>query len=278
MVELAGPDAGRIARGDVRRAAARRAAALGDPLLGVALVLGLLELLSRTDAISRAWFPPISEIFARLGHVLETHEFWVALLHTLHSWGLSVAIDCGIGITLGIAIGSSDFVHRGLRPVIEFLRPLPSVALIPFVVLWIGRTVTMKVLVIVLGSVWPMLLQTYYGVRDVDPVALETARMYGLDKRARLLKVTLPSMVPFLATGLRITASLALLIDVITELVGGGAGLGDRISAYQQGGATVTMYAYMLSVGLLGWAINIVLSAVERRALAWRPTRAVEAR
>jgi ABC-type nitrate/sulfonate/bicarbonate transport system permease component len=123
-----------------------------------------------------------------------------------------------------------------------------------------------------------MLLQTYYGVRDVDPVALETARMYGLDQRARLLKVTLPSMVPFLATGLRITASLALLIDVITELVGGGAGLGDRISAYQQGGATVTMYAYMLSVGLLGWAINIVLSAVERRALAWRPTRAVEAR
>ena len=278
MVELARRDPGRVLGDDRRRAAARRVAALADPLLGVALVLGLLEVLSRTDVLSRAWFPPISEIFGSFAHLLTTHEFWAAVLHTLHSWSLSLGIDCAVGIVVGVAIGSSEIAHRALRPVIEFLRPLPSVALIPFVVLWIGRTLTMKVLVIAIGSVWPMLLQTYYGIRDVDPVALDTARAYGLNRRGRLLRVRLPSMLPFLATGLRITASLALLIDVITELVGGGEGLGNRISAYQQGGSTVTMYAYMLSVGLLGWGINIVLSTLERRALAWRPTKVLEAR
>jgi ABC-type nitrate/sulfonate/bicarbonate transport system permease component len=278
VVELARHGPGRADGDDVRRAAAHHAAALIDPLVGVALVLGLLELLSRADVLSRSWFPPVSEIFGSFVRLLAKHDFWAALLQTLQSWSLAVAVDVGAGIVLGVAIGSSELVHRGLRPVIEFMRPLPSVALIPFVVLTMGRTVTMKVLVVVLGSMWPMLLQTYYGVRDVDPVAVDTARAYGLGRRGILVRVTLPSMVPYLATGLRITASLALLIDVITELVGGGAGLGNQISAYQQGGATVTMYAYMLSVGLLGWAINIVLSSAERYALAWRPVRAVVAR
>jgi ABC-type nitrate/sulfonate/bicarbonate transport system permease component len=249
-----------------------------DPLVGIALVLGLLEVLSRADVLSTTWFPPISEIFGELLDLLATHEFWAAVGNTLHSWSLAVAFNCLIGIGVGLVIGSSEVAYRALRPIVEFLRPIPSVALIPFVVLVIGRTLTMKVLVVVLGSVWPMLMQTLYGLRDVDPVALDTARSFGLGRRARLLRVTLPSMVPYLATGLRITASLALLIDIITELVGGGAGLGNQISVYQQGGATTTMYAYMLSIGLLGWAINILLSALERRALPWHPSRRVEAR
>lgn len=261
-----------------RRAAARRTAAFVDPLVGVALVLGSLELLSRTDVLSRTWFPPISTIFGEFFHVLTTGHFWTAVVDTLDSWVLAVAIDCAVGISLGILIGTSEIAYRALRPVLEFLRPLPSIALIPFVVLIIGRTLTMKVLIIVLGSVWPMLLQTMYGVRDVDPMAMDTARSYGLGRTSRLLRVTLPSMAPFLATGLRITASLALLINVITELVGGGSGLGNEISVYQQSGATVTMYAYMLSIGLLGWGINIILSALERRALPWHPSRRVEAK
>jgi ABC-type nitrate/sulfonate/bicarbonate transport system permease component len=246
------------------------------PWLGVATVLALFELLTRTDAISGRHFPPPSEMFAALGDQIVTAEFWTAVGDTMQGWAIGLAVAAAIAIPVGIAIGSSPLLYRSLRGVIEFLRPIPSVALIPLAILIWGSGLESKVFLAAFASTWPLLIQTVYGVQDVDPVATETARSFGFSRAQRLLHVTLPSAVPYIATGVRISAAVALILAVTAELVIGSPGLGREINIARQGEAVDIMYALIAVTGLLGWGVNIVFARIERRVLHWHPSQRVE--
>ena len=121
-------------------------------------------------------------------------------------------------------IGSSRLLYRALRGVIEFLRPIPSVALIPLAILIYGTGLQSKVFLAAFASFWQLLVATLYGVQDVDPVATDTARSFGLGRIQRLFRVTLPSAVPYIATGIRIASAVSLILTVTAELVIGSAG------------------------------------------------------
>ena len=246
------------------------------PWLGVAVVLALFELLTRTDAISSRHFPPPTEMFAALADELVTGEFWAAVGHTMQGWAVGLAVAAAIAIPLGIVIGSSPTLYRALRAVIEFLRPIPSVALIPLAVLIWGSGLESKVFLAAFAATWPLLMQTLYGVQDVDPVATDTARSFGLSRLQRLLHVTLPSAVPYVATGVRISAAVALILAVTAELVIGSPGLGREINIARQSEAVDVMYALIVVTGLLGWGMNVVFARVERRVLHWHPSQRME--
>ena len=126
------------------------------------------------------------------------------------------------------------------------------------------------------AATWPLLMQTLYGVQDVDPVATDTARSFGFSRPQRLLRVTLPSAVPYIATGVRISAAVALILVVTAELVIGAPGLGREINLARQGGGVDLMYALILATGLLGWGVNVLFTRVERRVLHWHPSQRVE--
>jgi ABC-type nitrate/sulfonate/bicarbonate transport system permease component len=239
----------------------------------VLVVLGVLELLARGEVISPRYFPPPSEMFAALWDEVQTSGFWTAVANTLQGWALGLGIAALIAIPLGIVIGSSRLVYRSLRAVIEFLRPIPSVALIPLAVLIYGSGLESKVFLAAFASTWPLLMQTLYGVQDVDPVATDTARSFGISRPQRLLRVTLPSAVPYIATGVRISAAVALILAVTAELVIGSPGLGREINIARQGEATDLMYALIVATGLLGWLINAVFARGERRVLHWHPSQ-----
>ncbi len=121
-------------------------------------------------------------------------------------------------------------------------------------------------------------MQTLYGVQDVDPVATDTARSFGFGRASRLLRVTLPSAVPYIATGVRISAAVSLILCVTAELIIGAAGLGREINLARQGGAVDLMYALIVATGLLGWAMNAGFTRVERRVLHWHPSQRAVAR
>jgi ABC-type nitrate/sulfonate/bicarbonate transport system permease component len=242
------------------------------PWIGVAAVLALFELVSRAEVISSASFPPVSEWAQALGDVVGEQGFWTAVGDTLQGWALGLGIAVAIAVPLGIVLGSSRLLYRALRAVIEFLRPIPSVALIPLAVLVWGTGLSSKVFLAAFASTWPLLMQTLYGVQDVDPVATDTARSFGFGRVQRLVRVTLPSAVPYIATGVRISSSVALILAITAELVIGSAGLGREINLARQGGAIDLMYALIVVTGLLGWALNAVLAGVERRALHWHPS------
>jgi ABC-type nitrate/sulfonate/bicarbonate transport system permease component len=246
------------------------------PWAGVLAVVALFELASRSELIASRFFPPVSTWVSTLAEEATGFEFWRAVGDTLEGWAIGLGLACAIAIPAGIVIGSSPLLYRALRGVIEFLRPIPSVALIPLAVLVYGSGLQSKVFLATFASVWPLLMQTLYGVQDTDPVATDTARSFGFSRAQRLLRVTLPGAVPYIATGVRISAAVALILVVTAELVIGSPGLGKEINLARQGQNVELMYALILATGLLGVAVNLLFTRVERRVLHWHPSQRAE--
>ena len=170
-------------------------------------------------------------------------------------------------VVLGLIIGSSTFLRRATHSTIEFLRPIPSVALIPLAVLLFGFKLESTLLLVVYASFWQVLIQMLYGVADVDPVASNTARSFRLSRFDRIRYVVWPTTLPYLMTGIRLAAAVALILAVTAGLVIGTPGLGYEIALAQTGGAVGQMYALILTTGVLGILINLGMRLIERRTL-----------
>jgi ABC-type nitrate/sulfonate/bicarbonate transport system permease component len=247
-------------------------------LLGVVGLLAVLELLTAVGVLSSASFPLISVDIRTLISQLGQSDFWSAVGQTMQAWVIGFAIAAAIGIVAGILIGSGEVLHRATRVVIEFLRPIPSVALVPLTILVYGTGIKSAIFLAAFASLWPILVQVIYGVRDVDPVALETARAFGFGRFAQMRSVTLPSAVPYILTGLRVASATALILVVTAELIIGAPGLGDQINLASSAGNYSLMYALIIATGLIGWLLNIVFSQGQRRLLHWHPSQRTEGR
>jgi ABC-type nitrate/sulfonate/bicarbonate transport system permease component len=242
-------------------------AALGTA--GLAGFLALGEVVPRLGLVSEEYFPPTSRILRALFTELGDGAFWTALGDTLTGWALGLAIAVGAGLVVGVLVSVVPYLREVTASTIEFLRPIPSVALIPLAVLLYGSELRSVLLLVVYASFWQILIQVLYGVQDVDPVAEETARSYGLGTGARIRHVLWPSALPYVMTGVRLAAAVALVLAVTAELVIGAPGLGARIAVAQSSQAVPDMYALVVVTGLLGLLINVGARTVERRALAW---------
>ena len=159
------------------------------PILAIAGALALWELLTRAGVLNPDHIPTMTDTVSELVTLLGDGDFWSAVGSTLEGWALGLAIAAALAIPLGILIGSSAVAYRSLRFVIEFLRPIPSVALVPLAVLIYGVGLESKVFLAAFASFWPLFVQTLYGVQDVDPVATDTARSFGLGRFERLWRI-----------------------------------------------------------------------------------------
>jgi ABC-type nitrate/sulfonate/bicarbonate transport system permease component len=260
-----------------------RHAALGSALavvvpvvatvLSVAAFLGAWELVVRRGLISEQDLPTMSTTFRELWSMMHTREFWAAFGETVRGWALGLGIAAALAVPIGILLGSSDFALRAFRVPVEFLRPIPSAALIPLLFLTLGTTLKSEVFLASFGAFWPLLVQTIYGVRDVDPVAVDTARSFGVGRVERLYRIKLPSAVPYIATGLRISSAVALILAFTAELFMGTGGLGQLMNVADSFGLIVQVYALAVATGILGLAIYVVFAAMERWALRWHPSQ-----
>ncbi|MCX4855435.1 ABC transporter permease [Streptomyces canus] len=242
-------------------------AALGAA--GLAAFLALGEAVPRLGLVKEEYFPPTSRIASAFADELSDGAFWTALGDTLTGWALGLAIAVSAGIVIGVIVSVVPYLREATASTIEFLRPIPSVALIPLAVLLYGSELRSVLLLVVYASFWQVLIQTLYGVQDVDPVADETARSYGLGTWARIRHVLWPTALPYVMTGVRLAAAVALILAITGELVIGAPGLGARIAVAQNSQAVPEMYALIVVTGLLGLLINVGARTVERRALAW---------
>jgi ABC-type nitrate/sulfonate/bicarbonate transport system permease component len=264
----------RVGRARVLRAP-RRLTEWAVFLLSIAAALAFWELISRTGVISQKDLPSMSTSFHELWRLMQTGAFWTAFLQTVRGWALGLAVATVLAVPLGIFLGSSDFAAGAFRVPIEFLRPIPSAALIPLLFLTLGTTLQSEVFLAAFGAFWPLLVQTMYGVRDVDPIALDTARSFGLSRFERLYRIKLPSAIPYIATGLRISSTVALILAFTAELFMGTPGLGQKVNFAQAFGLDDQLYAYALATGFLGVLIHLGSSAIERRGLRWHPSQRV---
>jgi ABC-type nitrate/sulfonate/bicarbonate transport system permease component len=239
---------------------------------GAALAVVLLEVLPRAGVVDPRYLPPVSEILAGLGEWARTEEFWTALRDTLVTWGLGLGIALAAGIGLGLLIGNVRWLRLVTASTIEFLRPIPSVALIPLAVVLFGSSIRSTLLLVVYATLWQVLVQVIAGAQDVDPVARETAISFRFGRVRQLRTVVWPSALPYTMTGVRLGASVALILTVTGELIIGSPGIGKLLAIAQSSGAVDLMYALVLVTGLLGVAVNLAARAVERVVLRWHPS------
>lgn len=245
-----------------------------DALIGVFGFMALWELLTRTEVLPSAYLPPITVIFGELVEVLQTEQLWIAIGWTLLGWALGLFFAAVLGVTLGILVGRSRFAYESLRFIIDFLRSIPSVAWIPVIVILSGVNLNSLVYLAIYASFWPLFIHAIYGVQEVEPVARDTARVFGLGKILELWHVVLPSTMPYIGTGLRISSTISLMVVVATGMIIGATGLGSLIALAESGGAIPKMYALLLVMGVLAWSLNLMIAKIEARVLRWHMAQA----
>ena len=215
------------------------------------------------------FFPPLLEIL----HAF--YDNWIfsrvisdvlpSLARMLAGYGIAVVLALAAGVCLGL----SNLLYRTSLPVIEFVRAVPVVALIPFAILVFGIDSGMKVFIIVVGCIWPILLNTIDGIRSLNETLRDTARLYRLTPWERLRFVVLPAASPQIFAGLRTGMSLAVILMVISEMVASTNGIGFFVIQAQRTFAIGDMWSGIVLLGLLGFALNTLLLWVERWLLAW---------
>jgi ABC-type nitrate/sulfonate/bicarbonate transport system permease component len=240
--------------------------------LGLVGVAALFEILPRSGIVDPRFLPPADVIGAALLDEFGRPEFWTAFGQTVRGWAVGLAAATVLGVVAGLAVGSAGFLRRLTASTVEFLRPIPSVALIPLVVLVYGSRPQSALVLVVYAAVWQVLIQVLYGVADVDPVVRDTARVYRFSRWAVLRTVVWPTALPYVVTGFRLAAAVALILEITAELVVGVPGLGQAIGVAQSSGAVADTYALVVVVGLIGVAVNLAARAGERRVLRWHPS------
>jgi ABC-type nitrate/sulfonate/bicarbonate transport system permease component len=253
----------------------------GRPTLSTTAALGIagsltfvafLEVIPRIGLVDPRFFPPFSEMAAALFEELQQERFWTALGATMRGWAIGLGIAASAAVVVGIVIGSSDLLRRYTSSTIEFLRPIPSVALIPLAVLVYGTKMEATLVLVVYAAFWQMLVQVLYGIQDVDPVARDTALSYRFSRRRRVTAVLWPTALPYVMTGFRLAAAVALVLEVTGELIIGSPGLGNVIASAQSAGAADTLFAIVIVTGILGVTVNMLARSVEKRVLRWHPS------
>ena len=247
----------------VRRRLASLCVELWLPLL---LVVAAWFASARSTSI---YFPPLAVILATFERLWLFDQVASDVLPSLQNLAIGLGIATFAGITLGLLLGLLPRLHDALSPLLELLRAVPGVALLPLLLLLLGIGPLMRISVIAYATTWPILLNTIDGVRSVDPVVLDVARSYRLSRWQKMWRVILPAASPQIITGMRISLSLGVTVIFFSELVGSANGIGHRMLEYQRSFAIPEMWSGIILMGLLGYLLNIGFRGFEHIALRW---------
>ncbi len=234
------------------------------------LCVGIVEVLARKGLLT-SYVPPPSQIFAALWSGLIDGDISSQVGVTLSVYVRGLVLATALSIFIGILMGTYKPVYDALKIIVEFMRPIPSVAMIPLAILFFGLGATMRISVITYAAFWPLLINTIYGVRAIDPQALDVARNFGITGGEALWRVTLPSALASIATGFRVSATIALVVTITTELIAGNDGIGFYISQMEQANRLPPMYAAIILTGIIGYLLNTLYFTLEHKVVFWTP-------
>jgi ABC-type nitrate/sulfonate/bicarbonate transport system permease component len=244
--------------------------------LVLAAAVGLWQLWAQQR--SSPYFPPPSVILPQMrqlwfsgpaDHLFLTRDATSNIMPSLIRVMLGLGISIAVAVPLGIALGRSPMVTGFLDPLLQFARSIPVVTAAPLFIALFRIGTQMEVATIVAGTIWPLLLNTIDGASSLDPIKIETARAFRLSRWHRLTRLIIPSALPKIFTGLRLSLSLSLILMVFSELVGSTNGIGYEMSSASSEFNLPVFWAVLVLLGILGYALNAVLHAVERLAIRW---------
>ncbi|BBB89535.1 MAG TPA: ABC transporter permease [Methylomusa anaerophila] len=245
-----------------------------EPVLERTLAVGLLllawELLPRMGFLDARFLPPFSEVIERLVKMIVTGRMSVHLLASLQRSLIGFSLAVALSLPLGVMMGWFKRFERGVDPLLQMSRNTSVLALYPVFILVFGLGELSKVAIIFWGTLWPILINTIEGVKGADPLLIKSARSMGSSQLTLLFKVVLPSAMPSILTGFRLSAARSVLVLVAAEMLGAQKGLGYLIFQAQLDNETPEMYAGIVLIALIGVLLNYTLIRFERHATRWK--------
>jgi ABC-type nitrate/sulfonate/bicarbonate transport system permease component len=232
-------------------------------------LLALWEIVTQAGWVSGLVVPPLSRILRTFSDLVWSGQIPLQVLVSMKRAAAGYFLAAAVFIPLGIAMGLWQRIYNLFEVIVEMLRPIPPPVVIPVALLFFGLEDEMKIFVIFFSCAWPILLNTLDGVRSIDWVLLNTARTFGLSRGKIIWNVILPACSPQIMTGLRVSLPITLILVVISEMVGSTDGIGYFILDSQRRFRVTQMYAGMLSLALLGYALNHLFNLVHRLLLPW---------
>jgi len=239
-------------------------------LIAITAVLVLWQIVAISPIAGGALPTPVEVLQALIG-LWGTSTYWVAIGTTLRTWAAGLAICAVVGVPVGLLIGSSLRASKSTQWIIDFCRTIPTIALLPLVLLLFGPTFRMEITMIVLAAIWPLLIQSMYAARQVEPLLKWVVRVFRISTTDRLRYLWAPSVSLYVFTGLRLAATMALLMTIAAEYIGGAPGLGLELSHSEQSLNRPAVFAYAITAGIIGLLINTIIIRVQRRLLWWHP-------
>ncbi len=236
----------------------------------IILFLVLWETAPKIGIVDRTFLPPFSEIIHAWWELFKSGEIWkhfkASILRSLFGFSLALAIT----IPLGLVIGWYTLARELLIPILELFRNTAALALLPVFILILGIGEVSKIAIVLFACTWPILLNTISAVKNVDPLLIKSARSMNISSFKLFYKVILPASVPTIFTGIRMAGTGAILVLIAAEMIGAKAGLGYFITYSQFNFLIAEMYAGIITISLLGLAINYGLSSAERYFSRWK--------
>jgi NitT/TauT family transport system permease protein len=240
-------------------------------LIGLGGFFAIWEAAPRLGLVAQTSIPPFSVVMSRLGQLLGDESFLRDVVATVLAWAIALIIAVAIAVPAGLLLGSIPGLRVATRAIVEFLRPIPSVALIPPALVLIGGGPTTKISLAVYASVWPILFNTSYALDEIDPLLVDTARSFGNGRLRIMGRVALPHAAPFIFTGIRMSAAIALIVVVSVEFIAGAVrGIGKFILEATDGAGRMDLVlAGTVVAGAVGYLINEGLERLGRRLFKW---------
>lgn len=246
----------------------RRAEMLAPWLAVVGLIVAW-ELVSRSGAVTRFTLPAFSLVMERILDDLATGDLLLYLGATMYRALAGFAIATTIGIAIGLAIVRSRLGAWAFDPIVSFGFPMPKIAFVPVVTLWLGFHDISKITMIVVDTMFPIITATVAGLRGVDTHLVWAARNMGSSERELLAQVLVPAALPQILTGLQVALPIALIVAIIMEMLTGGIGLGGAMVAASRQADSLGVFAGLVEIAVVGLALIKIMEWIRRRLLSW---------
>jgi sulfonate transport system permease protein len=235
--------------------------------------IALWQIASTTGLVNPAIFPPLDQILTALWKALASGRLLPDIAISLQRSGTAFGLAVALGIPLGLVMGQFRAIETALDPMLQLFRQTSALALYPVFILFLGLGETSKVFVIFWATLFPILLATIGGVKEVDRKLIEMARIYGAGQITTFARVILPAAVPQIFVGLRLSATTSLLLLIAAEMIGANKGLGFQVLNAQYNFEIPLMFGAILLLAALGLGANALLVALQRRLCAWAEPR-----
>ena len=239
-------------------------------IVSILCLLAIWELICQSGVVSSLFLPAPTAIISALLQMIADGEIGVSLAASFYRILAGFFIGSLIGLAVGLVTGTSALMDKIGTPIVNAIYPIPKIALLPLFILWLGIGELSKVTIIALGVFFPVAMNTYSGVKNVDTLLLKVAASFNASWWMTMKSVVLPNALPMIFAGLRLAAGTSLLLLVAAEMIAAQVGIGALILHYGDLMITDRLMAGVIVLSLLGLVFNLILQFLERKAIPWK--------